>query len=439
MAEATQMDTMATQAVAEQGRLAQLWEGTTDWMHEQGRKVAIVGLAVGVTAVAVACGGSRKESGKKPTAADNGEIAAALTVKTTAVDCVATVQDVYGADRVAKVGDQSIVRFSDSKGNSYIGSLLGVEPNGPRRWSDALTTPYKADKNDKAAMLKETEAEICENPLVGVTVASMFANMKVEGVSVVELNDWLKPYADASLINDKAKEFVPLLGKTGKVSDQEAQTALTKAHDYQGLAELLDTILTKFANDGVGTQETTFNYHLKGGGLMVATDKLPEVELNGTQAKAEALRLKLTSKTNGCITIIGFNTGDKRPEGFACQVVVAPKPKATTKPQHRGRVTIPPRKQQRSTTTSMTTGTTSTTIPHKLVTTSTTPTTLRQKDPSEDQKNNQGSPNVGQGSGGQVGPEGTTTTTARKKPAESTTTTVAITSTTQGECGDPCK
>ncbi len=208
-----------------------------------------------------------------------------------------------------------------------IGALVGVDPNNNtlRTWSDSIDTPFTADKADKAALLTEIQAEICENPLVGTMVANEFANMQVGEVKVVDLNPWLDNYkGPAEDMNKKAKEFMPTFGKDPlEVSDDEAKDAMRKNYAYQELAGNLATMLERFQNNGnQDAGMTIFNYHLSADGLVV--DGLSQISLNPDQYPANgdvsALVLELTKKPGDCVLRIGFNIKDKRMEGFECAV-----------------------------------------------------------------------------------------------------------------------
>ncbi|MEO8785070.1 MAG: hypothetical protein ABI221_01985 [Candidatus Saccharimonadales bacterium] len=238
-------------------------------------------------------------------AENNTALIEALTVKTTTVDCTDIVEK-YGKDKVV---DGRYVKFD-------IGALLPVDPTNTsmRKWSDAISTPFTSEQTDKKAMATELEAAICEDPELGVTVAHMFADLKVGETKIVDVNPWLKPYEnDDSKINDGAAKFVPLMdvATPGKAQVNEAEKQNIA---YQKLAAKLVTMLGRFQNTGVQTQETSVNYFLEAGGLVVA--QLPEVGKNPEQYDATALTFTATRKTGGCYLEIGFNVGDKRPEVF---------------------------------------------------------------------------------------------------------------------------
>ncbi len=224
-----------------------------------------------------------------------------LTVKESKVDCVELVSATGGNTRA--YDNKTVVAPN-------IGALKGTPP---RKWSDALSTPLKG--KSPPSKFRQLQSAICQDPLLGVTTANMLAGLTVDGVRVVDQNDWLKPYtADAGQINDKAAGFV-LMSNIDPDSDEQVDKAVKANLDYQDLAGKLNTLLKRFHLDGVKALQSTKNWHLAGGGLAVGG--LPEVALNKHQENLPALVLSVRLK-DVCVPakLIGFNTGDKRPEVF---------------------------------------------------------------------------------------------------------------------------
>lgn len=375
----------------------------------KGQAAVVVG--VGVAAVLGIVGrnvlfGDEQKVDAAPSAQIGDEVRGALTVNTTSVDCVKVVEQT-GMGRTYNRGDSQ----QPDKGVVFdVGALHPVaSANAPgaddRLWSDAISPPFHVDKKDNKALLAETEASICEDPVLGATVANLFVNMQVQGIKVVDLNPWLKPFeGDAANINDRAVEFMPLLNNNNPSQDQLKQ-AVDKSREYQKIAEKLGTLLERFKNNGVGNGKTVLNFHLVAGGLVAGA--LPEVGLNPDQFdNAEALMLVLDSKNGQCLAQIGFNTGDKRPEEFECQPVTT----TTT-------ITVESKPPG--------------TPPMSFRTTTTPETTFPLKDPSKDYNAPpHTAPNNGPGSGGVPGGTGTTSTTEAPTTQPNTTTTVARGSTT---------
>ncbi len=299
-----------------------------DWAsdHKEGiiKKTAILAAGfMGVTAVA-ACGSSSEE--KTAAQSDMDALRAALTVKDTdpSVDCVELV-NTHGGETV-ETEKGTVIVFD-------VGAKKGVEAWNPelRQWSDAISTPLTAPEADKAGLLKEIQASICEDPLLGETVANMFANMQVGELKVVDLNKWLQGSAgSADQINDRAAAYNPALNASS--SDEEFEAARDKNFEWQDKAEHLNTLLKRFQNNGVEKGiTTTLNYNLAGDGLSI--DGLPEVQVNPEQYQADAITLVINRKgLSDCIVKIGFNVGDQRPETFECAAPPAPTPEVPETP-----------------------------------------------------------------------------------------------------------
>lgn len=284
-------------------------------------------LALVVTALLV--GASDEANGSDTTTTttsspDYSELIALLTVDTTTVNCA----ELVGESATKTLGDgRKVIDFD-------IGALKPVG-EGNRKWSDSLSTPVLATV--PADALKEIQTTICLDPLMGASVAHLFAHQTVGGVKIVDLNDWLIPFAvEADQINDLATGFIPLLDVSSPTNEQ-ISTAIDQNLVYQNLAEKLGTLLSRFSVVGIQAEWSVYNYHLAGGGLVVG--KLPEVELNSAQEGLPALVLEVNMKPGVCLARIGFNTGDKRPEVFGCPKSTAP---TTTSPPGEGGTTLPP-------------------------------------------------------------------------------------------------
>lgn len=247
-----------------------------------------------------------------------------LTVTTTTVDC----EKLVGEGATKKLDDgTAVIDFE-------VGALAPVADGG-RKWSDAISTPFKATVPKDA--LKEIQAAICQDPLLGATVAHLFAGFEVQGVKVVDLNDWLKPYGmEADQINDLAAGFIPLLDVSGTPNQEQLAEAISQNLEYQRLAEKLGTLLDRFSVVGIQAEQSVLNYQLTSGGLVVG--KIPEVAINATQESLPALVLELNAKPGICLARLGFNAGDKRPEIFDCPPVNPP----TAPPSGGSTTTTPP-------------------------------------------------------------------------------------------------
>jgi len=233
-----------------------------------------------------------------PTSTVSQEIIDALTVKTAS------------ADAECSLDANGLV--------SYQVDALTEVPD-PRKWSDALSTPFTATTANE--IRNELQQAICKDPLLGVSYLVFFATdvrdqlLVDAGVDILKLNPWLKPFAvDPSEINAKAAEFIPLLDVKNP-SDKQVNQAINKNREWQQLASYVNTLLDRFEVSGIEARKSIVNYHLAVGGLVVGS--LPSVERNPNQESLPALILSLTEKDQ-CQAILemGANVADKRPELF---------------------------------------------------------------------------------------------------------------------------
>lgn len=331
----------------------------------------IVAAAVAAAAITANGGTTASADGQSTTTTTIPEsVIQALTVKTVTVAC-ATVVKANGGSMAS--GDPTVVTYN-------IGALQGTPP---RLWSDALSTPLSGSNPQQ--QLAALQAAICEDPLLGGAWANMFSNLTVGGMTVGSLNPWLSPFAgDASGVNTTVvTRFMSLLNVKTPTQKQVAK-AVKQNLRWQGVAERLDTLLTRFINVGDGTPLSTQNWHLAAGGLVVGG--LPEIELNSAQEDLPALVFQVSEK-GACapLVAIGANLGDKRPEVFVTPTCPAPpatpsSPAAgpSSPPSHGGAPsTSSPPHHGTTTTTGPSHGTT-TTAP-STTTTTVTPCTLTGK------------------------------------------------------------
>lgn len=203
----------------------------------------------------------------------------------------------------------------------FVNTILKVDQGNPdlRQWSDALSTPLKG--MTAAEMRTWINRAICEEPVIGVSLAHLFAHLQIEGVSVLSLqtSDWLKPFAvDASQINDLVGHYTPLtvwrLQNPSKqdIPDDVYVAAVKANHAYQEVASRLVFLLSRYQLGQVMNINSTHHYHLVAGGL--TADNIPEVEISTAVDSRPSVAFFLTEKT-ACkpISVLGFNTGDKRP------------------------------------------------------------------------------------------------------------------------------
>lgn len=203
----------------------------------------------------------------------------------------------------------------------FVNTLLEVDEGdlSLRQWSDALSTVLKGSTPEE--MRNWLNRAICEEPVIGVSLAHLFAHLQVGNTTVLSLQttDWLQPFAvDASEINDLVAQYTPLtvwrLENFGKqdIPEDVYVAALSANHEYQELASRLVFLLSRYQLAQVMSINSTHHYHLVAGGL--TADGIPEVEISHEVDSRPSLVFYLTEKT-ACkpISVLAFNTGDKRP------------------------------------------------------------------------------------------------------------------------------
>ena len=196
-----------------------------------------------------------------------------------------------------------------------------------RVWTDSVCLPI-ASKS-----MAEVYANILTKPDYGAHVGSGLAHSSiVGGKSLLELNPWLKEFADPAGINDWAQAAMD-------GSPAEQLIAAKKL-------VLVVLLLEQLNHESVGQHSTSFNYHLvvgqDGSAAMTVDPKNPngpedtvkEFELNPIQYVGEFVTVQLTYKgQTGCWLQVGFNTGDGRFAGFTCvPPTVTPPTKPPTTP-----------------------------------------------------------------------------------------------------------
>ena len=188
-----------------------------------------------------------------------------------------------------------------------------VGSNLPGRvWTESVRPPI-ATKS-----MAEIYAYILSEPDYGAHVGSGLAHSSiVGGKSLLELNPWLKEFADPAGINDWAQAAMD-------GSPAEQLIAAKKL-------VLVVLLLEQLNHETVGQHSTSFNYRLvvgqDGSTAMTADPKNPngpedtvkEFEISPVQYVGEFVTVQLTYKgQTGCWLQVGFNTGDGRFAGFTC-------------------------------------------------------------------------------------------------------------------------
>jgi hypothetical protein len=307
------------------------------------------------------------------TPAEQYQINQELTVDQPSVDCVQVVQMAHTGN-IVNLGNTNDPVYGVQP---HIGALDGLVSNtnhpGPRLWSDAIEGPLP-NPSDASGSLEVIEATLCQDALFGTTTGNGLANWTVDGVKLGDLNPWLKADEfDASApVNDiqvRADSYFPIKNSDGS----ETQT-IQSNQAYQLYAEEEITLLNRMVNEGEGTHQTTENYYLSGAGL--SAWGTPNVSLNSTQYRADAIWLDPTKKTGECMPEFGFNTKDMRPETEEEQCEV---PAATTTTPEKKPTTTTHIPNHPVTTTTGRRGTTTTTVRPTTTTTGrpVTTTTVR--------------------------------------------------------------
>ena len=228
-------------------------------------------------------------------------------------------------------------------------SRAAVDANNPalRTWSYSVSTPFGS--SDPTVILDKMFAENCGNPTVLDMNIQWLDSLDIQGFKVGAANPWMgKHLAQAS---NPGLRSSYLTKKTGELDSKIFVTA-----DYQSVAAMVNFLLSRFDVIGVGSWQSTTNWHLDGAGMVVG--ELPRTSLNPNQENLPALRLELTDKGVGCVFAGGFNTADKRWEQFNCLAPTTP-PTATTTTS----TTVPPANYVPPTTKAPTTKPPTTTVP----------------------------------------------------------------------------
>ena len=293
-------------------------------------------LTAALNAQATACGGAvvpASLAGDGATDPDSNDPITLSPELKALLDAANAPLDQYSCEKIVADTGGTVV---DGTYTLFVNTLLAVDEGNLdlRQWSDALSTVLKGSTPEE--MRTWLNRAICEEPVIGVSLAHLFAHLKVGDVSVLSLQstNWLKPFAvEASEINDLVAQYTPLtvwrLQNLGKqdIPEDVYLAALKANHEYQELASRLVFLLSRYELARVMSIDSTHHYHLVAGGL--TADNIPEVEISNEVDSRPALVFYLTEKT-ACkpISVLGFNTGDKRPMlgsiPESCETLVPP-------------------------------------------------------------------------------------------------------------------
>jgi len=275
--------------------------------------------------------------------------------------------------------------YNCAEGPITIGAdaLTVANVDGTRLWNDAIEPPM-TDPSNESGDLSQVLTKVCDDPLFGVTAANMFANMKVAGANIGDLNPWDKKYqfsaeGAANDIAEDASSFFSVKNSDGSETTTPASEAA-----YELLANDVDSLIQRFDYFGRATHPTTENYQLSGNGG--TSDAMPQVRLNPKQYDADAVWFGSDEKTGGCFPEFGFNIGDMRPETSDVCVetpqtplapIERPTPTTTEAPKKSTPTTTAPKRvhSTTTTTTSLPASTTTSTTVMPTTTTTVAPTT----------------------------------------------------------------
>lgn len=249
----------------------------------------VVVIALIVTAFLVGLrdnnGGGSKPSGNESTT-------------TTTTTNPSNASDVPTGDLEVKPGD-ILPEAARCTSDEFIPNSL---PSVEKLWSDAVSTKFES--SDPNEMLKALMAEHCGNPtLLDMTIQGL-KEVKIGNFSIWEHNPWMADFLN--LVDEHGLRAAFLTKKEGK--DGIYVTA-----EFQLYAEMVNTILLDYKNQGVMELQSVRNWHLPG----PTVGELPMVVENENQEGLPALVLVYTVKDNcKAASVIGYNAGDKRFEIF---------------------------------------------------------------------------------------------------------------------------
>jgi hypothetical protein len=201
------------------------------------------------------------------------------------------------------------------------------------QWSTSLALPLQG--STPSEMYAYAQLDLCTKPLVGVSFAHLMAHKTISDGSVsasvlaAQNSNWLK-FADVDVdrVNNLANGFMPLLKvPTGQTPTNKQYTnAANKAREYADMASKLVYLLAQYQLGDVQPLNATASYEA----AAPSADGAPEVAI--VPDTKSALVFYYTSKT-ACapIDVIGFNTGDTRPEQGTINQSCATTPPTITK------------------------------------------------------------------------------------------------------------
>ncbi|RWZ78198.1 MAG: hypothetical protein EOT05_00295 [Candidatus Microsaccharimonas sossegonensis] len=216
------------------------------------------------------------------------------------------VTEYYGTDGVQKLKKDTFPVF-----------VVGSNEPG-KVWTDAVRPPLVPTS------MEYVYANILSEPDYGAQVGSGLAQSTIMGgKSLLELNPWLREFNDPAGINDWAQAAM----------DGSSAEQLVAAKKLV----LVVMLLEQLRDEKIETRATSLNYRLvvgEAGSAMTVNpnnpDAVKEFELSPVQYVGKFVTVQLTYKgQTGCWLKVGFNTGDGRFAGFACETPKPPTPPVT--------------------------------------------------------------------------------------------------------------
>ncbi len=318
----------------------------------------VTALAMGAVSVFSAVGGANAIA----TAQSGNEANPLAPEISPAVSCV---DDVLAGTDLADDIEVNGQTYSVVTPKMRFNNSIGNNPN-QRVNTDSISTPLQGETVDD--MYSDFERKICTEPLLLAETASVLARVKVDGARLSESNPWLDRFiVDPNQIDEIAEDYVPFAGANQALSDTEQMDAVEANQLMQRDAGKVIALLRQMLRFGV--VDATAGYNL-GLAELLATNGIPDLELKSSY-DGEFITYVITSKTDGCVVVLGANTSDGRLTVLGCHDELPQLPEVPVSEVPETPVVETPDE----TTTSTTTGQNTTTTTTRPTTTTTAPTT----------------------------------------------------------------
>jgi hypothetical protein len=215
---------------------------------------------------------------------------------------------------------------------------VGTGPNA-LRWSDAVSTPFAGD--NPRQMERDLFRNLCTDPAFLAETAAGLADVEVDGVRLADTNEWLQRHlGPASRIDDIAEGYAPLFGETGTPTDAELLEAVEGNVQAQADAARVIALIRHMQRNGLVHTRSGLSVHVKEFGMDI-DGGIPEFETISPY-DGEFLTYVVSSKTDGCVAVIGFNRYDKRFTVVGCDQPVPEQPGTPSNPSNPHNPITPP-------------------------------------------------------------------------------------------------